>query len=43
MIKVGDYLEIQKKKRNVDVCNFFILRIMCLHTKRENKELCNFP
>ena len=39
MIKVGDYLEIQKKKRNVDVCNFLFLEL-CAYTLKEKTRSC---
>ena len=41
-MKVEDYSDMEKEKKNVDVCNFFVLTIMCLHTKGEFKEVYNF-
>ena len=37
-MKVEDYSDMEKEKKNVDVCNFFVLTILCLHTKGEFKE-----
>ena len=42
IMKVEDYSDMEKEKKNVDVCNFFVLTIMCLHTIGEFKEFYNF-